>query len=86
MKACPPDLFEDCHGKLSAPAASSATPADEAGGLRVVDIWPQTIPLSGRLCLVVAGAAPKVADAQAGADTNRAPVEITLVSTTAVFR
>ncbi len=73
-----PDLFEDCHGKLSAPAASSATPADEAGGLRVVDIWPQTIPLSGRLCLVVAGAAPKVADAQAGADTNRAPVEIAL--------
>jgi hypothetical protein len=74
-----PDSFADCHDKLSTPAAGSATAADEAGVLRIMDVWPRTIQLSGRLCLAVAGVAAKATDAQAAANANRAPVDIALV-------
>jgi hypothetical protein len=74
-----PDSFADCHDKLSTLAAGSATAADEAGVLRIMDVWPQTIQLSGRLCLAVAGVAAKATDAQAAANANRAPVDIALV-------
>jgi len=70
--------FADCRGKLSAPAATNATAADEAGVLRIVDFWPQTAQLSGQFCLVVAGAAAKPTDAESGAGSNRAPVDIAL--------
>lgn len=70
--------FADCRDKLSAPAATNATAADEAGVLRIVDFWPQTAQLSGQLCLVVAGAAAKPTDAESGAGGNRAPVDIAL--------
>jgi hypothetical protein len=66
----------DCRDKLSIPAAASPTAADEAGVLRIVDFWPQTVRLSGQLCLVVAGVAAKPTDAKS--DASPAPVDIAL--------
>src|SRR5689334_5378036 len=40
-------------------ASSAPTPQDEGGTLRIVEVWPKTVKLSARLCLVVAGVAPK---------------------------
>jgi hypothetical protein len=49
------DSFPDCHGKPLKSGASTDT--DKNGVLRIVDMWPTTIRLSGRLCVAVAGVA-----------------------------
>src|SRR5947199_8921079 len=43
-------------------ASSAPTPQDEGGTLRIVEVWPKTVKLSARLCLVVAGVAPKTGE------------------------
>jgi len=68
----------DCRAELSALPASGATADDEKGALRIVDVRPQTVHLSGRLCLLVAGVATKATDTQTDADSSRSPVEIAL--------
>jgi hypothetical protein len=73
------DVSADCNAKLSTAVASSATEADDAGALRIVDIWPETIQLSGRLCVAVAGVTAAPTDPlYKYVDPNRSTVEISL--------
>jgi hypothetical protein len=73
------DVSADCNTKLSTALASSATEADDAGALRIVDVWPETVQLSGRLCIVVAGVTPAPSDPlYKYVDPNRSTVEIAL--------
>lgn len=76
-----PDASADCNNRPSAAAAPSAIETDDAGVLRVVDVWPETVQLSGRLCVVVAGVTPAPSDphySKYPADPNRSAVEIAL--------
>ena len=70
------DVSADCNAKLATAVASSATEADDAGALRIVDIWPETVQLSGRLCVVVAGVTPAPSNPlYRYVDPNRTTVE-----------
>jgi hypothetical protein len=71
-----PESFADCHKKIATPPASSMTDDDKAGVLRIDGMWPETVLLSGRLCLVIAGVAATTSDA--AADAKRPPVPISL--------
>jgi hypothetical protein len=73
------DVSADCNAKLATAVASSATAADDAGALRIVDIWPETIQLSGRLCVAVAGVTPAPTDpSYKYVDPNRSTVDVAL--------
>jgi hypothetical protein len=73
------DVSVDCNAKLATAAESSATESDDAGALRIVDIWPETVQLSGRLCIVVAGVTPAPSDPlYRYVDPNRTTVEMAL--------
>lgn len=50
-----------CRDQLKT-ASSAPTPLDDGGTLRIAEVWPQTVKLSTRLCLVVAGVAPKISE------------------------
>jgi hypothetical protein len=60
----PVETADNCQKNLSAALASQAA-TDDAGKLRVAGLFPDKVTLGSRLCVVVAGVAPKPADTPA---------------------
>ena len=52
------DCSTQLAGAMKPPPDESLSVSDNAGNLRIVEVWPHTIRIGGRLCVVVAGVAP----------------------------
>lgn len=75
----PVETAVSCQKNLSAALTSQAA-TDDAGKLRIAAVFPDKVSLGSRLCVVVAGVAPKPADAQANPSSRPVPVMLYLNS------